>query len=393
MKLYTLAICSLLILGAIAVTEEEDFKANLDRIRSDPFGKSIIDSIELKMTAEGNAEFLLDFLYQIEGNFNSEQKDDDSKIKDIRLQCEKDEKRAKTDIAALGQRITELTDLLNEKGPVRDEKEGLLKDKRGQETQITERINELDEAKAERDEEWRTIASEHDKATYIIESARQLLEGGVPTASFLQKKAPSHHKKGHHGNKKHHKSESASAVLPETRFSQLSQHINTNLADKEFSKKSWNHAFKTLAQITSTIQDSDDSSEKILNLFRILEEKVADSRELARKEHDAWVSEYDELKSREVKKLADVQFDIGLLQTEVSKLNKLIRENSNDLEDKNKSLRQKKTEAADKLNYCDTEANGYEKRRTTRRSNLNLTSDVIKIINADWRELKKALNK
>lgn len=75
---------------------------------------------------------------------------------------------------------------MNEKGPVRDEKEGLLRDKRGQEAQITGRINELDEAKAERDEVWRNVAAEHDKATYIVESARQLLENGIPTATFLE---------------------------------------------------------------------------------------------------------------------------------------------------------------------------------------------------------------
>lgn len=119
------------------------------------------------------------------------------------------------------------------------------------------------------------------------------------------------------------------------------------MVDQPFSKKSWNHAFLTLAEMANKLQDNDDSTEKILKLFRILEDKIADSRELARREHDGWVQEYEETKAREVKKLGDVQFDIGQLQNEVSKLNKSIRENSNDKEDKEKTLRQKKAELKD----------------------------------------------
>lgn len=78
-------------LGAFAQSDDAKDRETIRRMRNDPFGKSILETLEVKLGTEGNAEFLLDFLYQIEKNFQGEQKDDDNSIKDIRLQCEKDE--------------------------------------------------------------------------------------------------------------------------------------------------------------------------------------------------------------------------------------------------------------------------------------------------------------
>jgi len=167
-----------------------------------------------KNQEKGSSDFLIDFLYSIDNTLKAEQKDDDAYIKDKRLECEKNEKRTKTDVAQLEQRISEIKQELEEKVPIRDEKTNLLKDKKAQQAQIEERINEIDAAREEKDEEWRSIAEEHDKATYIVENGRLLLENGYSETGFLEKK----HKKG------------------DTVFTQLSFHIKSNTAELNFSK-------------------------------------------------------------------------------------------------------------------------------------------------------------
>jgi len=99
--------------------------------------------------------------------------------------------------------------------------------------------------------------------------------------------------------------------------------------------------------LADSLEPTAESNEKILQLFNVLQDKIADSRELARREYDGWVAEYEETKARETKKLGDVVFDVNLLTTQVSKLNKSIRELSDDKDDKNKVHRQKKNELKD----------------------------------------------
>jgi chromosome segregation ATPase len=124
-------------------------------------------------------------LKDIENQLVTEQKTDDLYIKDMRGKCESDETRLTQEISSTGQKIDELKAELDEKIPVREEKTGIYNDKVAEAEQIQDRIGELDDSKSERDSEWTAVAEEHDRATYVIENAKQMLERGFGGA-FLE---------------------------------------------------------------------------------------------------------------------------------------------------------------------------------------------------------------
>jgi len=108
-------------------------------------------------------------------------------------------------------------------------------------------------------------------------------------------------------------------------FVQLGDHFAKS-ADLKFKRTSWSRMFKVLATIASSsaVQADNGSVSKILELADDLLEKIADSREIERKEHDAWTKEYQETRAREITKLQAVDATISNIQAEISALNKRI---------------------------------------------------------------------
>jgi len=52
---------------------------------------------------------------------------------------------------------------------------------------LEERLVELEEHKKQREADWALEQEEHDKATYVIERAKEIIVGAMASSSFLQK--------------------------------------------------------------------------------------------------------------------------------------------------------------------------------------------------------------
>jgi hypothetical protein len=243
MKAATLFICSLLVFSAIAV-EMDDAQAleSLKKIESSRFGKTIIDTITIQLQAGDKMDDLIELLKSIEAQLIDQQNADDSAFAAVRAEFDADSERLTTEIAAADNRAQELNDELAEKIPLRKEKIELQAAKEDEADGYSDRIEELDEEKTERDEEWSEVAAEHDRATYVIESAKQFIDRGFGGA-FLEK--------------------SNNGV-----FVQLGSHFTAS-ADMKFNRKSWNHFFRILATIANAapVQASRDSINKIIDLM------------------------------------------------------------------------------------------------------------------------------
>lgn len=163
---------------------------------------------------------------------------------------------------------------MNEKIPIRDQKVILLGEKYNTKAAIEARLVEMDEHKAIRDQEWADTQAEHDKAQFIIEQAKQVIVSAM-SSSFLQK----------------------GRQIPATAFAQLTSHFHE--AHKiVFKRKSFSSIFKVLATITAAAPVQADKSgvDRIIELCDKLLQKIAESREIERRDYQHWVKSYEEQK-------------------------------------------------------------------------------------------------
>lgn len=366
MKVATLFICSLLVFSAFAAETEEDAKAieTLERIERSKFGKTILDTIQIQLQSGDKMDDLIELLKSIEAQLIAQQNADDAAYAVVRGECDAEESRLGSEIAAADNRVQELTDELNEKIPLRKEKIDLQAAKEDEADGYIERIQDLDEDKAERDNEWAEVAAEHDRATYVIESAKNFIDRGFGGA-FLEK--------------------SNNGV-----FVQLANHF-TQSADLKFNRKSWNHFFKILANIANAapVQASRDSINKIIALCDALLESIADSREVERRAYEAWVAEYEETRASYIALLEETQEQISQLVAEISSLNKRISIAQDERDEQRDRSAQKNTELKERQQACDDEADAYNNRRDARGEDIGEVSECLGLVESKIRVLKQ----
>jgi len=356
MKATTLIICSLLVFAAVAVEMNDDqAMESLKRIESSRFGKTIIDTITIQLQAGDKMDDLIELLKSIESQLIEQQNADDSAFAAVRGEFDRDSERLNTEIAAADNRAQELNDELAEKIPLRKEKIELQADKEDEAEGYIERIGELDEEKTARDEEWAEVAAEHDRATYVIERAKEVIENGF-SGSFLQKNF-----------------KPASLV-------QVAEHFKNN--SKSFKRSSWNKIFKMLASISASapIQADAGAVQQIIDLIDALLEKIAESREIQRREYEAWVSEYQDARDAQVSLLNQTVSQIENLENEISALTKRIDNATAERDEQRERSRQKGIELVERQKWCDDEAESYADRRQGRTEKLSVISDTIGLI-------------
>jgi len=351
-------ICLLLVLPNIFAVESAqdaaDF-AKLDAMSKTNFGKTILDTIQLQLASGDPVDNLIDLLREIYNFIQGEQNEDDAYISDIRGQCDNDVDRLRDEITAANDRAADLQAEIEEKTPIRDEKVELLAEKRELLADTGDRIIELDEEKAEHDEDWSAEQQEHDRATYVIERAKEVIENGFG-GSFLQKN-----------------------FKPQT-LVQVAEHFKSN--SKNFKRNSWNHVFKILAQITSSnnVQADAGAVEKVLTLIDALLERIAESREIERREYEAWVAEYQDAREAQVSLYHATEAQIENLENEISALTKRINNATSERDEQRERSRQKGIELTGRLKWCEDEADAYADRRDDRTQRLVIVSDTIGIV-------------
>jgi chromosome segregation ATPase len=369
MKLTTLFLCTLLAFSAFAVEEMDDAKAieTLEKINKSKFGKTILDTIHIQLQSGDKMDDLIELLKSIEAQLIGEQNAEDAAFSLVRQNCDNEITRLNTEIAAADNRVVELTDELNEKIPLRKEKIELQAAKEAEADGYIERVGELDEEKAERDQQWSEVAAEHDRATYIIESAKNFIDRGFGGA-FLEKKDNSV-------------------------FVQLSNHFAQS-AEMKFNRKSWNMFFKILANIANAapVQVNRDSINKIIALCDALLESIADSREVERRAYESWVAEYEETRANTIQLLEEAQAHITQLVAEISSLNKRISIAQDEREEQRDRSAQKNTELRERTQVCDDETDAYNRRRADRQADIDEVSECLGLVESKIRVLKQFVN-
>jgi predicted nucleic acid-binding Zn-ribbon protein len=356
MRISALVCLTLLVAGSFAVTaEEQEAITKLEQIYKNEFGKTILNTVQLQLASGDPMDELIDLLGNIYNFIYSEQTEDDNYIKGIRGQCDSEIGRLRTEITAANDRATELNDEINEKTPIRDEKIELLAQKREFEDETITRIEELDADKAEHDEDWSAEQQEHDRATYVIERAKEVIENGFG-GSFLQK-----------------------TFKPQA-LVQVAEHFKTN--SKTFKRTSWNNIFKLLAQIASSapIQADGSAVQRIIDLIDDLLEKIAESREIQRREYEAWVAEYLDQRESQVSFLNATRIAIENLENEISALTKRINNATAERDEQRERSRQKNIELTERTKWCDDEAEAYSDRRAFRTEKLGIVSETIGLV-------------
>jgi len=350
---FCIALC---IAGTFAVTAEDAADiAKLEKIYASNFGKTILDTIHLQLASGDPMDDLIELLREIYNFVQNEQNEDDSYIKEIRGQCDNEIGRLRTEISAADDRVAELQAELDEKIPIRAEKTDLLHQKQELLAETGDRIIELDADKAEHDADWAAEQQEHDRATYVIERAKEVIENGF-SGSFLQKN-----------------------FKPQT-LVQVAEHLKTN--SKNFKRKSWNHVFKLLAQIAASapVQADTGAVTKILALIDALLERIAESREIERREYEAWVEEYTAAREAQVNLYHETESQIENLQNEISALTKRINNATSERDEQKERSRQKNIELTGRIKFCDDEAEAYSDRRADRTDRLNTVSETIGLV-------------
>jgi len=118
-------------------------------------------------------------------------------------------------------------------------------------------------------------------------------------------------------------------------------------------------------------------------------EKIAESREIERREYEAYVAEYDNVRANQVTLLNETQAQIYNLENEISALNKRIDNATSERDEQQERSRQKKIEHQGRQKWCDDEADAYASRRSDRLDSIKVVSDCVGIIESKIRVLKE----
>jgi len=187
------------------------------------------------------------------------------------------------EIKAAVARIEALTRELGEKIPIRDQKIVSRDRKMAFRSLINQKIDELDANKALKDEEWAEEQRQHDEALAVIEKAKSIIVNAMKS-SFLQR-----------------------AEKTQTAFAEVSSHLAKH-ARSNFKRKSWNSILNILSQITAyaPIQADQSAVDRVIGLCDDLIGKIAESREIERRDYEHWVNEYQTTRDALAAKVAEL---------------------------------------------------------------------------------------
>jgi len=137
-----------------------------------------------------------------------------------------------------------------------------------------------------------------------------------------------------------------------------------------------------LASISASapIQADAGAVQQIIDLIDALLEKIAESREIQRREYEAWVSEYQDARDAQVSLLNQTVAQIENLENEISALTKRIDNATAERDEQRERSRQKSIELVERQKWCDDEAESYADRRQGRTEKLSVISDTIGLI-------------
>jgi len=107
---------------------------------------------------------------------------------------------------------------------------------------------------------------------------------------------------------------------------EMSEHFAAHSKKTTFKRKSWNAIFKVLANIAASapVQADGGAIQTIIDLCDNLLDKIAESRDIERKEYEAYVAEYDADREAAVTSLNETVQQIADLTTEINTLTKRI---------------------------------------------------------------------
>jgi DNA repair exonuclease SbcCD ATPase subunit len=142
------------------------------------------------LAAGDPVEDLIRLLQDIERKLADEQAADDDFIRQFQSDCDETLSKLEYEITEAKTKAATLQAELDEKIPIRDEKVRQLKEKNEFKNMLVEKLVDLERRKELRDEEWAQTQEEHDKATYVIEKAKQIIASAL-NAAFLQKDSAS----------------------------------------------------------------------------------------------------------------------------------------------------------------------------------------------------------
>ena len=368
MKLVSVLFIAFFVAGAFAAQEETDVANLVQQMENSKFGKTILQTIQLSLSAGDPVDDLILTLQEIEDKVIAEQKEDDDFIQALSAACDADLALLQSEIDDAANRAAELQAELDEKIPIRDEKVRLLAEKMEFKALIEAKIVELDQNKVLKEEEWAQEQEEHDKAQFVIEKAKQVivaaLQGGD---SFLQKK------------------KNVGAA-----FAQLSDHFTSEIKRNNFKKQGWVAVFKVLAQMTSAeVQADSGAVEEFIELCDQLLNKIAESREIERRDYQNWMEEYEVNREGQVARLDETKAQIANLELEIAALTKRINNATIERDEQYERQANKQSQYDDRYKYCEDEERGYGERRQIRDENRTVVSNAIALLTSHARTFKK----
>jgi hypothetical protein len=88
-------------------------------------------------------------------------------------------------------------------------------------------------------------------------------------------------------------------------FAELSEHFANSARKQKFTRQSWNALFNVLASISAAapIQADQSAVKAVIDLCQQLLDKIAESREIERKDYQHWIGEYERTRNEVTEKL------------------------------------------------------------------------------------------
>ncbi|EGR27887.1 secretory granule protein t2-a, putative, partial [Ichthyophthirius multifiliis] len=344
----------------------EQVNTQLKQIEKTKFGKNLLDMIQLSLTTSEHIDDLVFELKNLDNDLVKEQSDDDSENKRIGAECEEEVARLTQEISEAKQKSSELQSEINAKTPVQLQKQILLKENESQKVEYQKSIVDLDAFKEEVDKLWATVQDDHQKATYTIQRAKDVIVGEFQKGSaFLQRK--------------------------DINFVQLSKHFSDSARHNNFQKKSWNKLFKVLSQITASapVQADSGAIQKIVELCDELLSKLDESLLQERQNYNHQVAVYHDEREAAVQHLQETQLHIDNLTAEIHTLKSRIEQCENEKTSQDERAVEKEEELSKRNIYCFDQQEQYKLRSQQRDEQLKIVREVLDIINSQLRVLKK----
>jgi len=171
--------------------------------------------------------------------------------------------------------------------------------------------------------------------------------------------------------------------------------LATNAKKVHFARKGWNAVFKLLAQIMSSapVQGDSKAIETFIELCDQLLNKIAESREVERRDYQHWVEEYNTTRDSLSEKLNEIIAEIANLEGEIAALNKRITNAQNEKAEQDQRAVEKQAQHDDKQQYCDDENIQYSERREQRDDDREVVSDTIGLLQSHLRLFKQYVSK